>query len=122
MALHRQPLTWAAFLNDTLPTRTSLKKCALSGAIWFTLVMVPVSFFLLSYGFSYDPNPRQQLAMGILAVLSFPSILVLGPLEDLGIIADDLLIVMAFPLNGAFWGCVYWYWLRYRHHLRQKRP
>jgi hypothetical protein len=105
-------------LNDTSPTRTSLRKCVVSGAIWFIVVAVPVSFFLLLYGFSYDPNPRQQLAIGILAVLSFPSILILGPLEDLGILSDDLLMMMAFPLNGAFWGCVYWCWFRYRHRVR----
>jgi hypothetical protein len=98
-----------------------LKKFAVSGAIWFTLVTVPVSFFLLMYGFSYDPHPRQQLAMGVLAVFSFPSIFVLGPLEDLDIIPFDLLIAMAFPLNGAFWGCVCWYGLRSWRHVRQKR-
>ena len=74
------------------------------------------------YGFSYDPNPRQQLAMGIIAILSFPSILVMGPLEDLGIVPESLLMLSAFPLNGAFWGCVYWYWFKYRRHVKRNRP
>ena len=108
-------------MNETFVTRSSLSKCAALGAIWFTVIGVPVSFLLLMYGFSYDPNARQQIAMGILALLSFPSILVLGPPEDLGIIADDLLLLLAFPLNGASWGCVYWYWSKYRHHARRKK-
>ena len=107
-------------MNETSPTRNTLRKCAVSGAIWFTLIAAPVSFFLLMFGFSYEPNSRQQLAMGILTLLSFPSILVLGPLEDLGIFPDVLVIGLMFPINGACWGCVYWCWLRYRHRARRR--
>jgi hypothetical protein len=103
-------------LDKYSPTRKSLRRFAVTGAIWFTLIAAPVSFFLLMHGFSYNPDAGQKFAMGILAVLSFPSVFVLGPLEDLSIIPAELLVLMAFPLNGAFWGCVYWYWLRYRRH------
>ena len=97
----------------TEQSRKSLRKFAVSGAIWFTLIGLPVSLLLLMFGFSYDPSPLQGLAMGILAIISFPSIIVLGPLEDLDIIPFGLLVAMAFPLNGAFWGCVYWFCLKY---------
>ena len=100
-----------------MDNRKSSKAFAIAGAILFTLIVAPVSYFLLIYGFSYEPETSQKLAIRALFVINFPAILPLAFLDDFIPSSEalfNLLVLIMFPLNGAFWGWVFWLVWRYR--------
>ena len=104
--------------------RGSLKAFAIAGAVLFTLIVLPVSYILLMYGFSYEPEPSQELAMATLVAINLPAVILLAFSEDFtpssGSLFDVLVLIM-FPLNGAFWGCMCWLVRKAWHNRKQNR-
>lgn len=81
-----------------------------AGAIFFSILVAPLSLFLLDYGFCYSCSSGQNSAMAVLIAINLPMVIPMALANP----DSEVIMALMFPLNGAFWGCVVWLVWSYR--------